>query len=151
MTPAIEALKRARAAFELHEYDGVEPGEGDYAVAVAERLGVDPERLFKTLVVSVDGRLLLCVVPAARQLDLRALGKRAVLADRAQAERATGYVVGGISPLGSRRPLPTAIDASALEHATILFSAGRRGLQLELDPRELQRLTGAEVRPLAAA
>jgi Cys-tRNA(Pro)/Cys-tRNA(Cys) deacylase len=149
MTPAVEAAKRAGVAVELHHYDGVEVGGGDYALAVAGRLGVEPGRLFKTLVASIAGALHVFVVPADRQLDLKAAGKRAELADAAAAERATGYVVGGISPLGQRRRLPTTIDESALEHATILVSAGRRGLQMELDPRELVRLLGAEVRRIA--
>ena len=146
MTPAVEAAKRARIAYRLHEYEGVEVGDGDYAVAVAASLGVEPERLFKTLVATVDGRLQVFVVPADRQLDLRAAGKHAALAAVAEAERATGYVVGGISPLGQRRRLPATVDESALAHETILVSAGRRGLQLELDPRDLVRLTGADVR-----
>jgi Cys-tRNA(Pro)/Cys-tRNA(Cys) deacylase len=149
MTPAVEAARRAGVAVELHHYDGVEVGEGDYAVAVAERLGVEPGRLFKTLVVSVGGALQVFVVPADRQLDLKAAGKRAELADAAAAERATGYVVGGISPLGQRRRLATTVDESALEHETILVSGGRRGLQLELDPRDLVRVLGADVRRVA--
>jgi Cys-tRNA(Pro)/Cys-tRNA(Cys) deacylase len=146
MTPAVETAKRAGIAYRLHEYEGVEVGDGDYAVAVAARLGVEPERLFKTLVASVDGKLQVFVVPADRQFDLRAAGKRAALAAVAEAERATGYVVGGISPLGQRRRLPATVDESALAHETILVSAGRRGLQLELGPRDLVRLTGADVR-----
>ena len=149
MTPAIEALRSAGIEYRLHEYEGVEVGEGDYAVAVAAAVGVEPERLFKTLLASVGGKLQVFVIPADRQLDLRAVGKRAVMAERAAAERATGYVAGGISPLGQRRPLPTTVDESALEHETVLVSAGRRGLQVELDPRELVRLTGAEVRAVA--
>ena len=149
MTPAIEALRTAAVEYRLHEYEGVEVGEGDYAVAVAAAVGVEPERLFKTLLASVGGKLQVFVIPADRQLDLRAVGKRAVMAERAAAERATGYVAGGISPLGQRRPLPTTVDESALEHETVLVSAGRRGLQVELDPRELVRLTGAEVRAVA--
>lgn len=150
MTPAVEAAKRAGIEFRLHEYTGVELGDGDYAVGVAEALGLPAARLFKTLVASVDGRLAAFVVPADRQLDLRAVGKRATLADRGAAERATGYVVGGISPLGQRRSLPTTVDASALDWETILVSAGRRGLQLELDPDDLVRLTGARVASVAS-
>jgi Cys-tRNA(Pro)/Cys-tRNA(Cys) deacylase len=148
MTPAVEAAKRAGIPHVLHAYEGVEVGDGDYALAVAAELGIEPARLFKTLVASVDGALRVFVVPADRQLDLRAVGKRAVMATPAEAERATGYVVGGISPLGQRRRLPTSIDASAFEHDTILVSAGRRGLQIELDPNDLVRLTGADTRPL---
>ena len=149
MTPAVEAAKRAGIAFTLHEYEGVEAGEGDYAVAVAAALGRPAAQLFKTLVVDAGGTLRAYVVPADRQLDLRSLGKRAALADRAAAERATGYVVGGISPLGQRRQLPTTVDASALEWKTILVSAGRRGLQLELAPADLVRVTRAEVAPVS--
>jgi Cys-tRNA(Pro)/Cys-tRNA(Cys) deacylase len=148
VTPAVEAAKRAGIAFHLHEYEGVEVGDGDYAVAVAAALGLPPARLFKTLVVDVDGSLRAYILPADRQLDLRAVGKRAALADRAAAERATGYVVGGISPLGQRRRLATRIDASALEWDTILVSAGRRGLQIELAPADLVQLTGATVAEL---
>jgi Cys-tRNA(Pro)/Cys-tRNA(Cys) deacylase len=124
-------------------------GDGDYAVAVADALAQPPGRLFKTLVASVDGRLEVFVVPADRQLDLRAAGKRVTLADRPAAERATGYVVGGISPLGQRKRLPTTIDATALEWETVFVSAGRRGLQLELAPADLVRLTEATVAPIA--
>ena len=145
MTPAVEAAKRAGIEFRLHEYEGVEVGEGDYAVAVAEALGLPPSQLFKTLVVSVDGKLAVFVVPGDRQLDLHAAGKRTALAGREEAERATGYVVGGISPLGQRRRLPTTVDRSALDWDTVLVSAGRRGLQIELSPQELVRLTAAQV------
>jgi Cys-tRNA(Pro)/Cys-tRNA(Cys) deacylase len=145
MTPAVEAARRAGIEFTLHEYEGVDLDDGDYAVAVAAALGRPAGRLFKTLVVSVDGELRVFVVPADRQLDLRAVGKRAELADRARAERATGYVAGGISPLGQRRALPTVVDPSALEWESILVSAGRRGLQIELRPQDLIALTAASV------
>ena len=150
MTPAVKAAERAGIEFRLHEYSGVEVGEGDYAVAVAEALGLPPQRLFKTLVASVDGSLQVFVVPADRQLDLRAVGKRTALATRAEAERATGYVIGGISPLGLRRRLTTTVDASALAWDTVLVSAGRRGLQIELAPADLVRLTEARVARVAA-
>jgi Cys-tRNA(Pro)/Cys-tRNA(Cys) deacylase len=150
MTPAVEAAKRAGIEFRLHEYEGVEVGDGDYAVAVAAAVGRPAEQLFKTLVASVDGRLEVFVVPADRQLDLRAVGKRTTLAPPADAERATGYVVGGISPLAQRRRLPTTVDESALAWDTILVSAGRRGLQIELAPADLVRLTGAGVAAIAA-
>jgi len=150
VTPAVEAAKRAGIEFRLHEYEGVEVGDGDYAVAVAAAVGRQPEQLFKTLVASVDGRLEVFVVPADRQLDLRAVGKRTTLAQQADAERATGYVVGGISPLGQRRRLPTTIDESVLAWDTILVSAGRRGLQIELAPSDLVRLSRANVAAVAA-
>jgi Cys-tRNA(Pro)/Cys-tRNA(Cys) deacylase len=141
VTPAVEAAKRAGIEFTLHEYEGVEVGEGDYAVAVAAALGRSPGQLFKTLVVAVDGELRVFVIPADRQLDLRSVGKRAQIADRKEAERATGYVAGGISPLGQRRKLPIVIDESAFEWDTILVSAGKRGLQIELRPQDLAALT----------
>jgi Cys-tRNA(Pro)/Cys-tRNA(Cys) deacylase len=148
VTPAVEAARRAGIVHRLHEYEGVEVADGDYAVAVAAALGLPPAQLFKTLIVDVDGSLRAYVLPADRQLDLRSVGKRAALADKTKAERATGYVVGGISPLGQRRRLPTTVDASALEWEAILVSAGRRGLQIELAPQDLIRLTGAAVAEL---
>jgi Cys-tRNA(Pro)/Cys-tRNA(Cys) deacylase len=149
MTPAVQAAKRAGIEHRLYEYEGVDVGDGDYAVAVADALAQPHARLFKTLVASVDGRLEVFVVPADRQLDLRAAGKRVTLADRAAAERATGYVVGGISPLGQRKRLPPTIDSTALDWETVFVSAGRRGLQLELAPSDLVRLTGATVAAIA--
>jgi Cys-tRNA(Pro)/Cys-tRNA(Cys) deacylase len=149
VTPAVQVAKRAGIDFSLHEYDGVDPEAGDYATAVARALGLPPERLFKTLVASVDGRLCVFIVPADRQLDLRSAGKRVTLADRSTAERATGYVIGGISPLGQRKTLPTVLDESALAWGTILVSAGRRGLQIELSPADLVTLTGATVAAIA--
>lgn len=146
-TPATRAARKAGVAFTLHEYDH-DPAVASYAQEATERLGVAPERVFKTLVVSRDEVLSVCVVPADATLDLRALGKRAALADPTRAERTTGYVAGGISPLGQRRALPTLIDESALAHETVLVSAGRRGLEIELAPEDLVALTGAEVRPL---
>ena len=148
MTPAVAAAKRAGIVYRLHEYEGVDIGDGDYAVAVAAALGLPAARLFKTLVVDVDGSLRAYVLPADRQLDLRSVGKRAALADKTAAERATGYVVGGISPLGQRRRLATTVDSSALEWETVLVSAGRRGLQLELAPADLIRLTDATLSDL---
>jgi Cys-tRNA(Pro)/Cys-tRNA(Cys) deacylase len=150
MTPAVREAERAGVEFRLHRYTEAVFGETEeYAAAVARELGFDPARVFKTLVAAVDGDLRVFVVPADRQLDLRAVGKRAQLADRVQAERATGYAAGGISPLGQRRRLPTTVDESALAFETILVSAGRRGLQLELAPAELVRLTAASTRAVA--
>ena len=125
-----------------------------YGPDAALALGVDPGRLFKTLVASVDGRLVLAVVPVDRELDLKALagaigGRRAEMVDPAAAERATGYVVGGISPIGTRRKLPVVVDATSARHPTIYVSAGRRGLQLELAPADLVSLTGAIVTDIA--
>ena len=150
MTPAVEAARQAGIEFRLHEYDGVDVADGDYAVAVARALGREPSQLFKTLVASVSDSLRVFIVPGDRQLDLRAAGKRAQLADRALAERTTGYVIGGISPLGQRKRLPATLDESALGWETILVSAGRRGLQIELRPQDLVELTGATVAAIAA-
>jgi Cys-tRNA(Pro)/Cys-tRNA(Cys) deacylase len=147
-TPAIVAATRAGIPFTVHEYRH-DPRAESYGLEAVEKLGLDPARVFKTLVADVDGTLTVAVVPVAAQLDLRALGKRASMADAGAAERATGYVAGGISPLGQRRTLPTVLDASALEHETIHVSAGRRGLELELAPVDLIALTGATVSVIA--
>ncbi|SEF52419.1 Cys-tRNA(Pro)/Cys-tRNA(Cys) deacylase [Thermomonospora echinospora] len=152
-TPATVAAAKAKVAFTLHPYD-VEHGTDNYGAAVADALGVPRERLFKTLVAAVDGELTVGVVPVSGGLDLKALaaaagGKKAQLADPPVAERATGYVVGGISPLGQRRRLPTVIDDSVSGLDTVLVSAGRRGLQIELAPADLVRLTGAVLAPIA--
>jgi Cys-tRNA(Pro)/Cys-tRNA(Cys) deacylase len=133
--------------FELHEYDH-DPRADSYALEAATALGLDAARVFKTLVVSRDGDLTVCIVPAGEQLDLKSLGKRVEMAPTARAEKVTGYVAGGISPLGQRRPLPTLVDSSAERHETIFVSAGRRGLEIELAPADLVALTGAEVRPI---
>jgi Cys-tRNA(Pro)/Cys-tRNA(Cys) deacylase len=156
-TPATVAATRAGITFTLHPYDpaGEETG-ASYGEAAADALGVPYDRLFKTLVTEVDGDLTVAVVPVSATLDLKALagasgGKRAAMADPAQAERVTGYVRGGISPLGQRRSLPTVVDASASGFPTIYVSAGRRGLQIELAPADLVRLTGAATAGIARA
>ncbi len=153
MTPAINALKKACVAFQLHEYEH-DPASTSFGEEVVHKLGQDPARVFKTLVATVDGRLVVGIVPVSASLDLKALaaaadGKRAAMAEVAEAERATGYVVGGISPLGQRKRLPTVLDAGASAWPTIFVSAGRRGLQLELAPDDLRRLTGAISAPIA--
>jgi Cys-tRNA(Pro)/Cys-tRNA(Cys) deacylase len=142
MTPAVVAAERAGIVFALHEYEHDHKAQS-YGLEAAEKTGVAPDRIFKTLVVAQDGALSVAIVPVASQLDLRALGKRAALADPTAAERATGYVLGGISPLGQKKALPTVVDESALGFATVMVSAGRRGLQVELAPADLVRLTGA--------
>jgi Cys-tRNA(Pro)/Cys-tRNA(Cys) deacylase len=135
--------------YALHEYDH-DPSARSFGDEAVEKLGWPAERVFKTLVVSVDGALHVACVPVSAQLDLKALGKRAKLAEKEHASRATGYVTGGTSPLGQRKQLPTHVDASALDHATILVNGGRRGLQLELDPNDLVRLTDARVHEIAS-
>ena len=148
MTPAVVAAERAGIPFTRHEYEH-EAGAA-YGLEAAAKTGVDAARVFKTLVVTQDGALSVAIVPVDAQLDLRALGKRAALADRAAAERATGYVLGGISPRGQRKRLPTLLDESALEFETIFVSAGRRGLEIELAPDDLVRLTDARVAAVAS-
>jgi Cys-tRNA(Pro)/Cys-tRNA(Cys) deacylase len=152
-TPAVQVLERARVAHTLHPYDPDHPAEQGYGEAAAAALGVDPGRLFKTLVTRVDGALTVALVPVSSTLDLKALaaaagGRKAVMAEPADAERTTGYVRGGISPLGQRKALPTVVDESALGFDTVLVSAGRRGLQVELPPAELVRLTRARTAPI---
>jgi Cys-tRNA(Pro)/Cys-tRNA(Cys) deacylase len=146
-TPATVALTSAGVDFTLHPYEH-DPRAPSYGDEAAEALGVDPRRVFKTLMVSVDGSLAVAIVPVAGQLDLKALaraagGSKAVMAELAAAERATGYVAGGISPIGQKRQHPTVLDESALLHSTVLVSAGRRGLDLEIAPADLVVVTGA--------
>jgi Cys-tRNA(Pro)/Cys-tRNA(Cys) deacylase len=147
------ALAGAGVRFTLHPYRH-DPATPSYGREAAEALGVAPERVFKTLVADVDGALTVAVVPVSRQLDLKALaaavgGKRASMAEPAKAERTTGYVVGGISPLGQRKSLPTVVDDSVLGLHAVLVSAGRRGLDLELSVDDLVRLTRATLAPIA--
>ena len=149
-TPATVAAERAGIAFTVHEYVH-DPKASSYGLEAAEKLGIDPAHVFKTLVADVDGALTVAIVPVAAQLDLKALGKRVSMADAKLAERATGYVTGGISPLGQRKRLPTVLDESALAFETIHVSAGRRGLEIELAPGDLLELTGGEARPIAAS
>ena len=146
-TPATVALSAAGIAFEVRAYEH-DPRAASYGLEAAEALGVDPARVFKTLLASLDGSLVVGIVPVTGQLDLKALaralgGSKAVMADVAAAERATGYVAGGISPVGQKRRHRTVLDASALEHDTILVSGGRRGFDLELAPADLVAITGA--------
>ena len=152
-TPAVRVLEKAKVAHTLHPYDPDHPVEQGYGEAAVAALGSDPRQVFKTLVARVDGELTVAVVPVAGTLDLKALaaatgGRKAVMADPADAERTTGYVRGGISPLGQRKALPTVVDESALDFATIMVSAGKRGLQVELPPTELVRLTRARTAPI---
>ncbi|GID96691.1 Cys-tRNA(Pro) deacylase [Amorphoplanes digitatis] len=148
-TPATVLLTARRVAHELHPYD-VAADAHDYGALVAAAIGVTPAAVFKTLIAEVDGGLVVAVVPVTGELDLKALasaagGKRAALADRAAAERSSGYVRGGISPLGQRRRLPTVVDDSAATLDRMYVSAGRRGLQVSLDPADLIRLADAKI------
>ncbi len=148
-TTATVALERARIPFTVHEYPH-DPRHESYGQEAAQALGVPAERIFKTLIAAVDGALVAGVVPVGGQLDLKALaaaagGKKATMADVTAAERATGYVAGGISPVGLRKHLPVVLDASALAHRTVFCSGGRRGLEIELAPADLVRAAGATV------
>ena len=148
-TPATAALTRAGIGFTLHAYTH-DPRATSFGLEAAAALGLDPARVFKTLVASVDGKLAVAVVPVAGQLDLKALARalgasRAVMAGQADAERATGYVAGGISPVGQKRAHPTVVDSTALDQPSVFVSAGRRGLDLEIAPADLVAITGAIV------
>jgi len=152
-TPAVKVLEKAEVAHTLHPYDPDHPDAHGYGEAAVAALGADPRQVFKTLLARVDGALTVAVVPVAGMLDLKALaaavgGRKAVMADPTDAERTTGYVVGGISPLGQRKALPTVVDDSALQFGTVMVSAGRRGLQVELAPADLVRLTRARTAPI---
>jgi Cys-tRNA(Pro)/Cys-tRNA(Cys) deacylase len=153
-TPAVRVLEQAGVDHALHPYDPAHPSDQGHGEAAVAALGADPRQVFKTLVARVDGTVTVAVVPVAGTLDLKALasaagGRKAVMAEPADAERATGYVLGGISPLGQKKALPTVVDESALGFATVMVSAGRRGLQVELAPPDLVRLTRARTAPIA--
>ena len=152
-TPATVALTKAGLSFSTHAYEH-DPAARSYGIEAAEALGLAPEHVFKTLLVEVDGKLAVGVVPVDRQLDLKAVaaalkGKKATMADPAAAERTTGYVVGGISPIGQKRALPTVIDSTVTEYATVYVSGGRRGLDLGLAPADLIAITSATTAPNA--
>ncbi len=139
--------------FATHTY-AHDPKHESYGLEAAEALGLDPAAVFKTLVADVDGKLTVAIVPVEHQLDLKALaravdGKKAQMADVKHAERTTGYVAGGISPLGQKKRLPTVLDDSALALATIHVSGGRRGLEIELAPADLLALTSGVAAPIA--
>lgn len=159
-TPATALLARAGVPFQLHEYTlparhgRARDARPDYGLEAAAALSIEPARMGKTLIAVVEGALVAAVLPVERSLGLKALaaavgGRRAELAGSAAAERATGSVVGGISPLGMRRALPVVIDETLLGHSTVLVSAGRRGLQVELAPLDLVRMTRALVGPIS--
>lgn len=153
-TPATALLTKQKVTYTVHSYRH-DPAAQSYGLEAVEALGLpDAGRVFKTLVAEVDGALTVGVVPVTGQLDLKALaaavgGKRARMAEPAAAQRATGYVLGGISPLGHRSRLPVVVDASALTWPTLYCSAGRRGLEVELAAEDLVRLTKATVAPIA--
>ena len=156
MTPAVTAARKAGIPFELHRYEHDARAQS-YGLEAAEALGLAPEQVFKTLMAVVDGQTLsVAIVPVEKRLDLKALaalggGRKAAMCDPARAEKATGYVVGGISPLGQRKAHPTFLDESALGFATIHVSAGRRGLEIELSPDDLLALCRGKAGPIATA
>lgn len=152
-TPATVALDRARITYELRAYEH-DPRAESYGMEAAEALGVPAAQVFKTLLVDGDDGLAVGIVPVDAQLDLKAVAaalgvKKVRMADPAAAERSTGYVVGGISPIGQKKALPTVLDASALDHGTVLVSGGRRGLDLELAPADLVSVTRARTAQIA--
>ena len=152
-TPALVALHAAGVPYSVHRYDH-DPRAESYGREAVEALGLDPGAVFKTLVAEVDGAPTLAVVPVDRQLDLRALaaaagGKRAAMSDQSDAERVTGYVVGGISPVGTKRRLQVFVDASAMELSAMNVSAGQRGLEVEIAPEDLLAVTNGRVAPIA--
>jgi Cys-tRNA(Pro)/Cys-tRNA(Cys) deacylase len=152
-TRATELLAKLGIRHVVHRYDH-DPRHPSYGQEASEALGVRPERVFKTLIADVDGQLTVGVVPAAGRLDLKALaaavgGKRAVMADPVQAERSSGYVTGGIAPIGLRKRLPVVVDETALSHATVFCSAGQRGLEIELAPADLITTAGARTAAIA--
>ena len=152
MTPAIEQARNAGIVHQIHQYE--HDASEAYGEEAARKLGLDAGRVFKTLIAQVDGaRLVVGIVPVATLLNLKALaaaagGKRAEMADLAAAEKTTGYVAGGISPLGQRKKLTTVLDESAMQWPTIYVSAGRRGLEIELAPADLVKLCGAMIAPI---
>lgn len=160
-TPALRVLDQAKIAYTTHEFEhdpdrahATGGGPRGYGAETARTLGIDPNRLFKTLIAQAGKRLVVGVVPVAGHLDLKALAKavgekKAEMAEPAAAERSSGYVTGGISPLGQRTRLTTVIDESALTWGTVLVSAGKRGSQVELAPADLVRVTGATVAAIA--
>jgi Cys-tRNA(Pro)/Cys-tRNA(Cys) deacylase len=154
-TTATNALERAGISFAIHEYPH-DPRQESYGQEASQALGVAPERVFKTLIAEVDGTLVAGVVPVGGQLDLKALaaaagGRKAAMAAVGAAERATGYVAGGISPVGQRKRLPVFLDASALAFTTVFCSGGRRGLEIELAPGDLVRAANATVARIGSA
>lgn len=152
-TPATVALTKAAVPFTVHTYEH-DPAAASYGLEAAAALGLEPGQVFKTLLVEADGKLGVGIVPVDRQLDLKAIAsalgaKKAVMADPAAAERTTGYVVGGISPIAQKKALPTVLDDSALQHGQVYVSGGRRGLDLGLAPADLVAITKARTAAIA--
>lgn len=153
MTPGINAARKARISHTIHEYEH-DPASKSYGTEAADKTGADPRRVFKTLVVEIDGKeLAVGVIPVSAMLSMKLIaraagGKKATLAEPQAVQRSTGYVLGGVSPLGQKKRLKTYLDSSAQAFDTVYVSAGRRGLEIELSPQDLLRLTGARLVPL---
>lgn len=151
MTPAINCAKRAKIVYRIHSYTH-QPGTQSYGEEAADALGISSQQVFKTLLVSLDGnpkQLAVGVVPVSGSLDLKAMGsllgsKKVAMADPLEAQRASGYLLGGISPLGQKKRLPLILDQSAQALSTLFVSAGKRGLEIELSPADLLRLTAGQ-------
>ncbi|RVU85794.1 Cys-tRNA(Pro) deacylase [Leucothrix sargassi] len=144
MTPAINLAKKAKIFYKVHEYTH-DPAHESYGLEAAEKLGVDETKIFKTLLVDVDSKLVVGIIPVSSMLSMKNIakasgGKKATMANKSDVERSTGYILGGVSPLGQKKRLKTVIDASAEAQETIYVSAGRRGLEIELKPEDLKRL-----------
>ena len=154
MTPAINEAKKQKIQYKVHQYTH-NPGHSSYGLEAAESLDLDAARVFKTLVVQLDnGTLTVGIVPVSSKLNMKQVakaagGKKAAMADAALVERSTGYVLGGVSPLGQKKRLSTIIDSSASDHKTVFVSGGRRGLEIELSPDDLCRLTSASFAAIA--
>lgn len=155
MTPAIHSAEKAAITFQIHEYDH-DPANESYGTEAAEKLELPMQRVFKTLVAAVDGReLVVAVIPVSAMLSMKKLAKvagakKAAMADAKAVQRSSGYVLGGVSPLGQKKPLRTFVDASANQFETVFVSAGRRGLEIELNPADLEALTRATIIDLIA-
>jgi Cys-tRNA(Pro)/Cys-tRNA(Cys) deacylase len=152
-TPALDVAENAGISYSVHTYEH-DPAHESFGLEAAEKLGVDPLRVFKTLVVANGGELCVGVVPVEKHLDLKAMAsalnvKSVAMADVALAERTTGYVAGGISPLGQKKKLRTVLDESMNDFDTVQVSAGKRGLEIELAPSDLATLTDANFAPIA--
>jgi len=154
MTPAIDLAKKKKITFQIHQYEH-DPAAPSYGEEAAEKMNVAMSRVFKTLVIATDhNQLAVCIVPVNTMLDLKAVAKalkvkKAIMADARKVQSTTGYVLGGVSPLGQKKSLPTVINESAQGQETIFVSAGKRGLEIELSPIDLQSLTRAQFAPIA--
>ena len=154
MTPAINSAKKAKIKYTVHEYEH-DSAHASYGLEAAEKLSVQPERVFKTLVVTLDSRqLVVAILPVNAMLSMKSVakacgGKKAEMADKVEVQRSTGYVLGGVSPLGQKKSLKTVIEHSAKQYATIYVSGGRRGLEIELNALDLQTLTLALFAPIS--